>query len=183
MGSTVGSVFAFVREMRLPVGIHLLTLLIKVAGGGELVFAHLRGSVHGALGGVEHEQVPGRGDLEVLPGDRDVFFIEPENPATGLGTDTAVAGTSNDQCANVLQASDALDCVSSPELAADLARARQHRLAGNGGPHGRKSSTFFNVGMVRLKHCSAASNAHLSPYGSDRPKEPAPASPPARSED
>lgn len=46
---------AIVREVRLPVGIHLLTLLIEVARGRELIFVHLRGSVHGALGGVEHE--------------------------------------------------------------------------------------------------------------------------------
>jgi hypothetical protein len=83
MGSTVGSVVAFVREVRLPVGIHLLALLIEVPGGREFAFAHLRGSVHGGLGGVEHEQVPGRGDLEVPPGDRNLIFIESENPAPG----------------------------------------------------------------------------------------------------
>jgi hypothetical protein len=54
-GSAVGSVAATVREVRLPVGIHLLTLLIEVARGRELIFVHLRGSVHDAFGGVEHE--------------------------------------------------------------------------------------------------------------------------------
>ena len=48
-----------------------------------MVFACLRGGVHDGLGGVEHEQVHVRGYLEVLPGDRDVFFVDPENPAAG----------------------------------------------------------------------------------------------------
>ena len=88
MGSTVGSVVAFVREVRLPVGIHLLTLLIELAGGRELVI----GSP--AAGWWRAQQVRGRGYLEVLPGDRNVFFIDPENPAAGdhqIG-DLAVCG-------------------------------------------------------------------------------------------
>jgi hypothetical protein len=62
-GSTVGSVVAFVREVRLPVGVHLLTLLIEAAGRRELVFAHLRGSVHGRLGGANYRQTSMRRPL------------------------------------------------------------------------------------------------------------------------
>ena len=83
MGSTVGSVVAFVREMRLPIGIHLLTLLLKLALGRELVMVHLWGGIQCAFGGLEHEQVHVRGYLEVLPGNRNVFFTDPEKPAAG----------------------------------------------------------------------------------------------------
>src|ERR1039458_2672979 len=78
-GSIFGSVVAFVREVRLPVGIHLLTLLIELGRDCELVMRHLRSGVHDALGRVEYEQLQVWGYLEVLPRDRDVFFIDPEN--------------------------------------------------------------------------------------------------------
>src|ERR1039458_5793258 len=80
VGSTVGSVGGLDREVRLPVGINRLALLIELAGRRELVMVHLRGGRHDRLGGVEHEKVRVRGYLEVSPGDRDVFFIDPENP-------------------------------------------------------------------------------------------------------
>ena len=48
-----------------------------------MVFACLRGGVQDALSGVKHEQLHVRGYLEVLPGNRDVFFINPENPSSG----------------------------------------------------------------------------------------------------
>src|SRR5262249_56865184 len=74
---------ALVREVRLPVSIYLLTLLIELAGFCELVMVHPRGGVQDTLGGVEYEQPHVRGYLEGLPGDRDVFFIDPENPTSG----------------------------------------------------------------------------------------------------
>src|SRR5262249_40076576 len=57
---TVRSFVASLREMGLPVGIHFLALLIEMAGRCELTLAHLRGSLHDAFGGVEHENVSGR---------------------------------------------------------------------------------------------------------------------------
>src|SRR5262245_65501055 len=44
---------------------------------------HPRGGVQDTLGGVEYEQPHVRGYLEGLPGDRDIFFIDPENPTSG----------------------------------------------------------------------------------------------------
>src|SRR5665213_1937091 len=81
MRSILGSFVAVVRKVCCPVGIHLLALLIELARGCKLVMAHSRSGVHGALRGVEHQQVNVRGYLEVLPGNRDVFVADPENPA------------------------------------------------------------------------------------------------------
>jgi len=43
--SIFGSVGGFVREVRFPIGIHLLALLIELAVGRKLVFAHLWGGL------------------------------------------------------------------------------------------------------------------------------------------
>ena len=82
-GSTVGSVVAFVREVCFPVGVHLLALPIELASCCELVIVHLRCGVQDVPGSVEYEQLHVRGYLEGLPGDRNIFFIKPKNPALG----------------------------------------------------------------------------------------------------
>ena len=69
--------------MRLPVGIDLLTLLLKVSVGREFIMADLWSCIHGILGSVEHEQIRVRARLEVFPGNRDIFFTDPEDATTG----------------------------------------------------------------------------------------------------
>src|SRR5580698_2890851 len=81
VASIAGSVGNLDFEVRLPVGIDRLTLLIELTVRCELVLIHPRGGLHDRLGAVEHEQVRVRGYLEVIPGNRNVFFIDPENPA------------------------------------------------------------------------------------------------------
>src|SRR5665213_1325366 len=71
------------RKMRFPVRVHLLALLIELPRGGELVMAHPRTGFHDAFGGVEHQEASVRSYLEILPGNRHVIFIDPENPAAG----------------------------------------------------------------------------------------------------
>src|SRR5664280_2669659 len=70
-----GSFVAFVRQMRLPVGIDLLTLLLKVSVGREFIMADLWSCIHGILGSVEHEQIRVRARLEVFPGNREASIV------------------------------------------------------------------------------------------------------------
>ena len=72
--------------MRLPVGIDILILLVEVARRRELVFAYLWRFAQGVLRGGEHEQVQVRGNLKGRPGNRDIFFINAEDPAPAITT-------------------------------------------------------------------------------------------------
>src|SRR5450830_446322 len=55
----------------------------RIGRGSRIGLCSPGGAAQGDLGGVEHEQVHVRGDLEVLPGDGDVFFINSQNPTSG----------------------------------------------------------------------------------------------------
>src|ERR1700677_3680496 len=69
--------------MGLPVGIHFRTFLVELSGCHGLVVGHLWCGIHGALACVENEWICLRGYLEILPGNWNVFFSDPENPASG----------------------------------------------------------------------------------------------------
>lgn len=81
--------------MRLPIRIYLLAFAVDVRPDRERVSLHLRRSIEGALGRIEHQKAAIGSGLEVVPRNRNMALVESENAASrdheigdlsGLGT-------------------------------------------------------------------------------------------------